>query len=405
MAEKHTALVIAPGEKRSEISLASVNANDGEHRFGDISVFCAWPSYAEQTARIVQSSDGEKDTSQEPAQTCAVVLSPDSIQANTENALLESDSDIVLVVEDVPLTIWQARRITAVPTEEQGKWTLRKLRSVMQHLITAARNDVAPQGVPLYYILYIGETAKSGITLPWWTRRKQFIEQKGESGGLAGRPALDIQTLKNLLDLLDEVRAETGLALTRENISPIDPDMPTLDAAYYEHYSPARHSRGYLVLDPRCSIVIDCAEDDVLTLFTMLQQARITPQGLTTSGFIAAQTRVNLWDVNSDVQASIDDITQVSRDSATSALGQVLLSFALAGIATLLALTALPGARPGQLVAPMLIYALASILHAFYALVGKRIFFWLGIFCLAFATVLSLVIFLVPSFAIPFFPH
>jgi hypothetical protein len=366
-----------------------------ERRFSDISIFCAWSS----TAKRVADRSEKKKVSAEPAESPEAPSSPDAVQSDTTE-----DSSFVVVADDISLTVWRAKRISAVPTDEQGRFTLADLRTVIPRLIADAHDKAAPPGVPLYYVLHIGTVEKISKRPPWWRSQRQSTAEEGATGGLAGRPVLELETFKDILDMLDEVRTEMGLTLTPENVSTIDADLAVLDAAYYEHYSPLRRARGYLVLDPRFSVVVDCAEEDVLALLTMLQQSHLTRYGLTPSGYAAVQMRVSLWDSNSDVHASLDDLAKVSRDGAASVLGSILLSFALAGIGTLLALTPLLGTRSGQLVAPMFIYALASIFHAFFALTTKKIFNLFGVLCLILATALAIVIFAVPSFVMPFLP-
>ena len=325
-------------------------------------------------------------------------------QSSTTKVHVAGVAPFIVTENDIPLTEWYAKRIHAVHTDKAGMFTLADLRIVIPQLITDARDKVAPTGVSLYYILHIGSIQRPSTPLSWWRRQARRAENAGATGGLAGRPILDIETFRQLLDLLDEVRAGTGLALTPEKTPDPDSDMPVLDAAYYEHYSPSRRCRGYLVLDPRFSLVIDCAEEDVRSLLTIVQQARLTDHGLATSGYAAVLMRVSLWDSNSDVQASLDDLVQLNRGGNASTRGQIVLSFALAGIGTLLALTQLPGARSGQLVAPMLIYALAAIVASLFALIDKGFLKWFSILFLLLATVLAIVMFVDPSFVVPLLP-
>jgi len=386
----------------SKSSPHDANRTNGTWRFGNVSIFCAWSPTAEYAAYASNQSEiGETPVILTEIKTSDPTTygQPDETEVH-----VTEDETFIVTEEDVPLTVWRAKRISAVHIDEAGMFTLTQLKAVILKLIADARNKVAPKGIPLYYVLYIGAVNKAYRYLPLQSHKMRRVQETSATGGLAGRPILDIQVLRQLLDMLEEVRTEMSLSSAPEKTLVTDLTAPVIDAAYYEHYSPSRRCRGNLVFDPRFSLVIDCAEEDVRSLLTIVQQANLTNEGLAASGYSATLLRISLWDASGDMHASLDDLVQINRSSTASTQGQVLLSFALAGIGVLLALTPLPNARPGQLVAPMLIYAMSSIAHALLALTGKRIFNQLGIACLLIATALAILIFAVPSFVIPFLP-
>ena len=383
----------------SELNVRDEDLGHNVWRFGDVSVFCAWSPTAEPLAGIVSANKTGEASESSVAADSTDQGQPDDIQAQTARS-----ANFIITEDDIPLTLWRAKRINAVHSKIGGLFTLTDLRIVIPQLILAALNKVAPKGVPLYYVLHIGEVNKTSGPLSRLAGQMRREERNSATGGLAGRPIMDYETFRVLLEMFDEIRSEMDLTSIKKKVPLTDIETPLTDAAYFEHYSPLRRCRGYVVLDSRFSIVIDCAEEDVRSLLTIIQQAKLTDQGLEAPGFATVVLRVSMWDSSSEMHASLDDLVQISRSSDASTQGQILLNFALAGIGILLSLTPLPYARPVQLVAPMLIYAMAAITHAFFALTGFRLFNRLGILCLLLATVLAILIFSFPSFVIPFLP-
>jgi len=390
------------GSSSHEVSKSNTKEEDSRFdawRFGDVGIFCAWSPDSEPLADRLNIH-----RESQPVETLAQTTSNTSGELTATHIQESRAIHFILTEDDIPLTVWHAKRINAVHPETEGMFTFADLRTIIPQLIVAARDKVAPKGVPLYYLLYLGEVNKTTGTLSWIASRVRREENTSATGGLAGRPLMDSETFRQFLEMLREIRIEMDLAPVVEKTSPGGTETSLIDTAYFEHYSPLRRGRGYIVLDPHFSSVIDCAEEDIRSLLTILQQANLTHLGLEAPGFATVLLRVSMWDSTSDVHASLDDLVQISRSSDASTRGQVLLSFALAGIGILLSLTPLPYARSGQLVAPMLIYAMAAIAHAFFALTGNKFFNQLGVLCLLIATLLAIIIFAVPSFVIPFLP-
>lgn len=392
----------SPGTSSPQVlagNVGSVDAGPDFWRFGDVSVFCAWsPTSKSLAGREKANKAGEISEQSVPVKNLER-SQPSITQARTHKFV-----NFLITEDDIPLTLWRVKRINAVHSEIGGLFTIADLRIVIPALIMAAINKVAPKGIPLYFVLYIGEICKTSDSLSRLAVRMRGEERTSATGGLAGRPIMGNETFSVFLKMFDEVRSEMGLSPITEKVPHADIEVPLIDAAFFEHYSPLRRRRGYLVLDQRFSSVIDCAEEDVRTLLAIIQQAKLTDQGLETSGFATVLLRVSMWDSSCEMHASLDDLVQISRSNNASTQGQILLNFALAGIGILLALTPLPYARPVQLVAPMLIYSMAAVAHAFFALTGKKLFNRLGVLCLLVATVLAILIFSFPSFAIPFLP-
>lgn len=385
-----------------QVSKLNVRDKDSEQnvwRFGDVSVFCAWSPSAELLTGTVSANKTDEVSGSSKIADSTNQSQPGGIQAQTVRSV-----DFIITEDDIPLTLWRAKRINAVHSKVGGSFTLTDLQIVIPQLIVAALNKVAPKGVPLYYVLHIGAVNKTSGPLSRLVGQARREVRNSATGGLAGRPIMDNETFRVFLEMFEEIRSEMDLSSIIEKVPSTNVEIPLMDAAYFEHYSPLRRCRGYLVLDSRFSIVIDCAEEDVRSLLTIIQQARLTDQGLEAPGFATVVLRVSMWDSSAEMHASLDDLVQISRSSDASTQGQILLNFALAGIAILLSLTPLPHARPIQLVAPMLIYTMAALAHAFFALTGNRMFNRLGVLCLLLATVLAILLFSFPSFVIPFLP-
>ncbi len=414
------------------LNTSSISEQYQQPLFGNVSIFCAWQPVAEYISQPFNRSKEDQILPKAKED----LPSPKSLDPNTQNTamskklaselqptltspetLLYSTKDgrkYYIFAEPIKLTIWQASRVMAFPSDGNPIFTLDDLKSVIPTLITAARR-IAPSGIGLYFVLHIGTIDQAIQQRSWWQTPNIYLRpfqwiwkrdtvQEGATGGLAGRPVIDSRTLKVLLDVLDNIRASAGITLVTENTPNASNTNTIRDSAYYEHYSPSRRIRGYLVLDPVFSLLVDVAQEDVHTLLSIAQQAHLTPQGLEATSYGAILTRVSLWDSNSDIQAMLDDMTSLNRGTNAATHGQVLMSFALAGIGTLLALTQIPGARPGQLLAPLLLVAMAAIAHSLFAGKNQRIYDVIGILCLLGATILAAVILLDHSFTIPLLP-
>ncbi len=71
----------------------------------------------------------------------------------------------------------------------------------------------------------------------------------------------------------------------------------------------------------------------------------------------------------------------------------------------LLALTQLPGARPAQLIAPMLVFVAAALCHSLVATTGESFFDWIGVILLVMGVALAVALFVLPGFVLPIFPN
>ena len=259
----------------SELKAKDEDSGDNVWHFGDVSVFCAWSPIAELLA-VKGSANNSIDVHEQLIE----VDSTDRSQPSVTQAQTAKSADLILTEDDIPLTLWRAKRINAVHSEIGGLFTFADLKNVIPGLIVAALNKVAPKGVPLYYVLYIGEVNKSSHPLSRLIGRIQQEERTSATGGLAGRPTMDNESFRVFLEMFDNIRSDMDSSSIAEKAPLSEGEISLTDAAFFEHYSPLRRCRGYLVLDPHFSIVIDCAEEDVRSLLTIIQQANLTDQGL-----------------------------------------------------------------------------------------------------------------------------
>lgn len=232
-------------------------------RFGDVSLFVSWPpnSVTEPPSRLTRHSE------------------PSSAAADRELRYQ-------LQAEDLLLTRWRGKRVVVVPDGSTDTFALKDLHTILPRLI-AVGQQIAPSGAPLYFALHLGR-----LTAPRHARR--HAQQSDDSGRLAGRPVLSTEQFRALLNEVDAVRASTGLVVGERDPKVLDGALLAREPAYFEHYSPARRRRGYLMFDPRFSLLIDAPESDVRLLLSMVQQATLEPGGITAVSYGAVLARVSL---------------------------------------------------------------------------------------------------------------
>jgi hypothetical protein len=358
---------------------AEASASTPILRVADVSLFCAWET---PSALSTQGSEHAALSTSLPS---AATITGGSAEGMAANRRIELRADPLL------LTRWEAKRVLAIPVDGSDELTLDELQATLVRLFRGAQR-ISPLGSPLYFVLHIGQVTHASQPRSAWDRR-------GGGGGLAGHPRLSPSGLRALLDVVSEARALAGVrGVGQFDQADVESsDVASRDAAYFEHYSPLRRRRGYLILDPLCSIVIDGAEEEARLLLSMAQTAAIRADGLTPASYQQTLLRVSAWDANGDVQESLNDLVHLDRSGRAATTGGVLLSIALAGFSTLLALTQLQTVDPHRLIIPISLYALASLLYALYAVSGWRPLHWGGVLALLAATGVSAFELLAPS--------
>lgn len=336
--------------------------------FRDVSLFCVW------AAASPQSTGGPPPP---PLHATPVV-------ANVE-----------LRASPVPLAHWMAVRVVVIPLRDRGPFTLDELAKLSAMLLAAARS-VVPEGNPAYYVLHVGEARPQETPA-----RPRRPARHGRHRDLVRQPTLSGHELNALMNALKAVRESAGL-LTPS--APETGEVPWAGPAYFELYSQQRQQRGYLILDPRISFVIEGAEDDVRLLLTIAQQATITANGLSPASYGPLLGRVTAWVANADTQAALDSLGALDRAERSATASGVLLSLALTGFSTLLALTQLQTVNPRLLIVPTSLYAAAALLYALYTITRWRWLNALGLMCLVIATVLSGLILVAPDMVKRFVP-
>jgi hypothetical protein len=268
-----------------------------------------------------------------------------------------------------PVGLWRSTHLAWQPerpnvpapwlTPEQAEAALVKLRA---HL------DAAAGGAgPAYLIVHIREMrAHVPRRLVRQVRQVRQARRRNKRSG-PGDPATWAQeaALHRLLAGLGvgEVDPRTGWA-----------------PGYYSHFDRHTSARGWVVVAPGLALVAGADAAEVRALATLIQPRDADTSGAQSGGLLAERYegvlgRVAQWNGTQDVFEAVSQLEALVVAGEKSTSGQLWLNFALAAIGVLLAVFAGPRLGYGQ-IAPLLLLALASVLHAIYASTGWKIFQW-----------------------------
>lgn len=384
-------------------------------RFGNISLYCAWSPASEHALGVPSSSEMFQEVVEAESGVSLAVgtqIDAEVMDSGARENISQSPSPALRVpqphdvtprgrqyrVEAVPITLafWHAQRVAAIPIDGGGSFHLDDLMNIVQRLFVGA-GRAAPQGVPMYFVLHVGTIDQTAVERHAWRRRQQ--SNQGNTGGLAGSPVLDDKTFKSLVDLVDEAATLAGIRETRVDADGMRTVQTIRDRAFFNHYSPIRRRRGFLVFDPYVSMMVDSAQEDVHNLLSLTQQATITPDGLVAATYGTVLMRVSLWDSDTDIQASLDDLVNINRSTRAATIGEVLLNLALGSASILLALLLAQNLSVPQLIYPLAISILAALAYGTFAITERKLFSRVGGSTLFAAMILALVILLYPAFA------
>lgn len=162
----------------------------------------------------------------------------------------------------------------------------------------------------------------------------------------------------------------------------------------FRHYDPETQQRGWLVISPRRALLIDVSSEQPLLLANLLQPYDTDDgrgPGILSERYRELLILVMQWVSNQDSFQAVNQLKGLVESGTKAIDGQVLLNFAVAGIAILIAfLLAPPGQTySAQLIASVGCLAVASLLFWLYARSGRVLFQLIGWF---------FVLFIIPCF-------
>lgn len=150
----------------------------------------------------------------------------------------------------------------------------------------------------------------------------------------------------------------------------------------FRHYDPETQQRGWLVISPSRALLIDVSRQQPLLLANLLQpydtDASHGP-GILSERYRELLILVMQWVSNQDSFQAVNQLKDLVESGTKAIDGQVLLNFAVAGIAILIAFLLLPGQTySNQLMASVGCLAVASLWFWFYARSGRVVFQLIG---------------------------
>lgn len=156
----------------------------------------------------------------------------------------------------------------------------------------------------------------------------------------------------------------------------------------FRHYDPETQQRGWLVISPRRALLIDVSREQPLLLANLLQpydtDANHGP-GILSERYRELLILVMQWVSNQDSFQAVNQLKSLVESGTKAIDGQVLLNFAVAGIAILIAFLLVPDQTySAQLIASVGCLAMASLWFWLYARSGRVVFQLIGwVFVLA----------------------
>lgn len=150
----------------------------------------------------------------------------------------------------------------------------------------------------------------------------------------------------------------------------------------FRHYDPETQQRGWLMISPRRALLIDVSREQLLLLANLLQpydtDANHGP-GILSERYRELLMLVMQWNSNQDSFQAVNQLKSLVESGTKAIDGQVLLNFAVAGIAILIAFLLVPGQTySAQLIASAGCLAVASLWFWLYARSGRVVFQLIG---------------------------
>ncbi|HEY4034014.1 MAG TPA: hypothetical protein VGL94_08650 [Ktedonobacteraceae bacterium] len=184
---------------------------------------------------------------------------------------------------------------------------------------------------------------------------------------------------------VEELQQQFGLA-------EIDQQSGRIPNRFF-HYDTTNQRRGWIVVSPKCALVVGVGVGEARTLANLIQ-----PQDTDTSGrgegilrecYEGVLQRIILWNATQDISETVSQLEALVESSRKSTDGQVLLNFALATIGALLAIMAFPHLNFWQICSLALIVG-ASIQFWLYARSGHVPWLVLGLIIIVIAVFLAI---------------
>jgi len=358
-------------------------------RFGQVNLYCTWePATSVQRRTPISESFTVSAGSVDAEAVVVLEVTPDAEEAQASPGdITPSGRRYSVYAYPIESLFRDASWITVKPEDGNGAFLASDIPALVQRLFTGAKK-VLPEGVAAYYVLHLGAFEHTNG------------KRRDGASRLVRPPLVDIQTYRALVKTMDAaitaIRSEPPATLgTPREATTSDPR----DRLYFDHYSSSDERRGYVVLDPRMSMVVDGGQEDAYVLLDLAQQTTITPDGVAPSSYATMITRAIAWDANGDTRASLKDLEQLEHSAHTATVGEVLLSLSLAFVSGLLAVLLVQNLVPKQLAYPLAAFALASLAYLLYAPSGWRWASIAGLVCVGIGVALTMAILFVPDFA------
>jgi hypothetical protein len=359
-------------------------------RFGEVSLYCTWAP----TAAL------ESGSAMAPAAISLGAMGMSTADGANGGDMKGSSLDLtpsgrpyMVYAYPLSLALREAVWIAAKPVDHKGPFALKDISALVQRLLTGAARAI-PAGTRVYYVLHLGDFAPA----------IRGVRDRSRNGGLVGPPAVDNQTYHALVAALDAAiatlhgRADASVAVTQVEAREGEAGDAARNRLYFDHYSPSAERRGYLVLDPRLSMVVDSGQEDVYVLLGLAQQAMLTMDGLSATSYATLVSRVIAWNANGDTQASLKDLERIEHSARTATVGAVAFSLSLALVSALLAVLLVQSLVPKQLAYPMGMFVLAALAYGLYAPTGWQWVSITGLMLVGIGLALTAAILLAPGF-------
>ncbi len=150
----------------------------------------------------------------------------------------------------------------------------------------------------------------------------------------------------------------------------------------FRHYDPDTQQRGWLVVSPTRALLVDVGGGQIRLLANLLQpydSDRNRGPGIVSERYRELLALVMQWVSNQDSFQAVNQLKNLVESGTKAIDGQVLLNFAVAGIAILIAFLLAPGqTHSDQLIASVGCLAVASLWFWFYARSGRVVFQLIG---------------------------
>lgn len=228
------------------------------------------------------------------------------------------------------------------------------------------------QARPVFSLLHVRELL---VLVPRFYRLRYHISKRALQEEVLTTRRAFVEELQRQFDLQDNAMQDTSPAIA------------------FKHYDRDLHSRGWIIINLPCALLVGVSDKTAQILINLIQRRDIdaTNRGISLERYDDVLGRLGLWDSSQEIGETMDKLSSMIANGNIAINGQVLLTLVLTLIGVVLSIYSIlqPKNWQTQLWISLGILFVASLFFWCYARFGARIWVYLGMLAIVVTLVLD----------------